>query len=296
MPKFGVSIYSISRKIISGEITPVEGVKILSDFGAQTIELVPFGFDMIKDPSLIDKFLKVSDETKVPIENYSLNANFLLISDEEYKAEVSRVKQHIDVADKLSIPTIRVDCAGFRRPIHENTIENFQKELPLIIDTYENLCEYANKYNITVLIENHGFHANGAERVRQILTSVKAKNFSHQLDTGNYVCVDDCAVAAVKKVMEFATTIHMKDFYIRTNDPGDATQFDCSGSWFRSVSGKYLRGSIMGQGDLDIPTIMGLIKQPGFDGNIYIEFEGMEDCLYGTKVSLDNMIRIYDSV
>jgi hypothetical protein len=90
----------------------------------------------------------------------------------------------------------------------------------------------------------------------------------------------------------------MKDFYIRPEDrnPGDASQFDCSNSWFRSRAGKYLRGSILGQGDLDIPAVIRTIKTFGFDGNIFIEFEGMEDCLYGTKVSLDNLRRIWADV
>jgi hypothetical protein len=33
------------------------------------------------------------------------------------------------------------------------------------------------------------------------------------LDVGNYVCVDDSAEVAVNKLLPFATTIHMKDFY-----------------------------------------------------------------------------------
>jgi sugar phosphate isomerase/epimerase len=62
------------------------------------------------------------------------------------------------------------------------------------------------------------------------------------------------------------------------------------------MAGKYLRGAILGQGDLDIPMIIGDIKRSGFDGDIFIEYEGMEDCLYGTKVSLDNLKRIWEQI
>jgi sugar phosphate isomerase/epimerase len=170
------------------------------------------------------------------------------------------------------------------------------RELPLIISTYERLCDMAAPHDIKILLENHGFHVNGSERTAQIFEYMYDKNFGGQLDTGNYVCVDEAAESAVKKCVGYATTIHMKDFYIRPadRDPGDASQFDCSNSWFRSVAGKYLRGSILGQGDLDIPMIVGDIKRSGFDGDIFIEYEGMEDCLYGTKVSLDNLKRIWE--
>jgi sugar phosphate isomerase/epimerase len=88
--------------------------------------------------------------------------------------------------------------------------------------------------------------------------------------------------------------VHLKDFYIRKRYPGDATEFDCAGSWFKSMAGRYLRGSILHQGDLDVPSIIGRIKRSGYDGVIAIEFEGMEDALYATKVSLDNARRLWD--
>jgi sugar phosphate isomerase/epimerase len=196
----------------------------------------------------------------------------------------------------MGISTLRCDSAGFRRPIEENTIGKFLEELPLITKTYDVLAEYAEGLGIKLLLENHGFHANGAERVRLILKGVNSKNFGHQLDVGNYICMDDKPEIVVKKMLPFATTIHMKDFYVRQSDPGDATQFDCSGAWFRSIGGQYLRGSIFGQGDLDVTDIIRSVKASGYNGNIYIEYEGMEDCEYGTKVSLDNLKRIYNEV
>jgi len=296
MPKFGVSIYSISRHFNDGTLTPENGVKWLCEQGTEVIEIVPFGIDLLSDTGLAKRLRTVADSHGVPIDNYSLNANFLMISDAELADEVTRVKAHMDAAAGLGISTFRCDSAGFRRPIAENTIEKFIEELPLIVRTYEELAEYARGLGIKLLLENHGFHANGAERVRLILTGVKSDNFGHQLDVGNYICMDDKPEISVKKMLPFADVLHMKDFYVRQSDPGDATQFDCSGAWFRSAGGQYLRGSIFGQGDLDSVDILRSVKASGFDGNIYIEYEGMEDCYYGTKVSLDNLKRIYAEV
>lgn len=298
MPKFGVSIYSITQKIQSKEWSPAEGIKWLAAQGAETIELVPFGIDFINEPEIIDSCLEAASEAAVTVDNFSLNANFLQLSEDDYNEEITRVKKFIDVSGKLKVPTMRIDCAAYRRPIETNTTEYFIKEFPLIIETYNNLCDYAAKYDIMILLENHGFHVNGSERTAQIFEAMKGKNFGGQIDCGNYLCVDDPAEAAVRKNVKYAATVHMKDFYIRpqSRDPGDASQFDCSNSWFRSVCGKYLRGSILNQGDIDIPLIIKYIKDSGFDGNIYIEFEGMEDCLYGTKVSLDNLKRIWNEM
>ena len=295
-PKFGASLYCLSRLITKGEITPEEGIEWLCQNGAEVIEIVPFGFDPLEDKGLAGRLKAAANKYGVAIDNYSLNANFLCVSEEDWEKEVERVKAHIDVAKEMGASTLRCDCSAYRRPRDMNHIEIFFNDLPNIARSYEALCEYAKTLGMTILIENHGFHNNGSDRVRQILKTVKADNFGHQLDVGNYICVDDIPEIATKKMMHFATTIHMKDFYVRKNNPGDATDFDCSGAWFRSSAGRYLRGSITGQGDLDMYEIIRTVKFHGFTGNIFIEYEGMEDCRYGTKVSLDNVKRIYEEV
>ncbi|MDL2288494.1 sugar phosphate isomerase/epimerase [Oscillospiraceae bacterium OttesenSCG-928-F05] len=297
MPKFGVSIYSISSLIMSGQITPAEGVRWLCENGAETIEIVPFGIDLVGTPGLIDEFKKISGEFKIPIENYSLNANFLGLSKEEYDAEVVRVKEHMDAAFKLGVSTMRIDSASFRRPYASNTTENFQKELPLIIETYEMLCDYAAPHGVTVLLENHGFHINGAERTRQVLLGVNRPNFAHQLDVGNYACVDDRPEIAVMRNVDKAKVVHMKDFYIRdwNHYPGECEEYG-DRKWIRTLNGNYLRGSITGHGDLNLRHIMKVIKDSGFDGSMFIEYEGMEEPKFGTFLSLQNMKRLWSEV
>lgn len=298
MIRFGISIYGVSRKIRSGELSPVAAFNRICEMGAETVELVPFGFNLVETPELKKDMKKASEDAGVPIGNYSLNANFLMLSPEQYANEMIRVKKHMDMVSDMEIPTMRVDSAAFSRPMSENTMEKFQEELPLIVSTYEELCDYAKPLGITVLLENHGFHANGSERVRQILTSVKRDNFAHQLDVGNYTCVDDIPEIAAKKMISFAKTIHMKDFYLRPahRDPGGAVEFSCENSWFKSVNGTFLRGSILAQGDIDIWDVMHTVKKSSFDGDIYLEYEGMEECEYGTAVSFSNMKRIYNEV
>ncbi|MBE6593085.1 MAG: sugar phosphate isomerase/epimerase [Ruminococcaceae bacterium] len=296
--RFGISIYGVSRKIRTGEMSPVRAFERICEMGAEVVELVPFGFNLVETPELKAEMRAASARCGVPIGNYSLNANFLMLTPEKYREEMARVKKHIEMTSDMEIPTIRVDSAAFSRPMSENTIEKFEEELPLIVSTYEELCDYAKPLGLTVLLENHGFHANGSERVRQIMTSVKRDNFAHQLDVGNYTCVDDIPEIAIKKMIGFAKTIHMKDFYIRPahRDPGGAVEFNCENSWFRSVNGSFLRGSILAQGDIDIWDVMRTVKNSSFDGDIYLEYEGMEECEYGTHVSFSNMKRIYNEV
>ena len=48
-----------------------------------------------------------------------------------------------------------------------------------------------------------------------------------------------------------------------------------------------LRGSILAQGDLDVWTSLKILKESGYDGNVSVEFEGMEDGKLGSIYGMD---------
>lgn len=66
--------------------------------------------------------------------------------------------------------------------------------------------------------------------------------------------------------------------------------------WFQSSNGNYLRGAIVGHGDIDIQEVLKVVKSSGYDGFLSIEFEGMEACKTGTKIGLDNVRKIWDEL
>ena len=136
MRRLGISIYGVSRKIRTGEMTPIRAFERICEMGAEVVELVPFGFNLVETPELRAPLKEASARLGVPIGNYSLNANFLMLTPESYAAEIERVKRHIEMTSDMEIPTIRVDSAAFSRPMSENTIEKFEQELPLIVETY----------------------------------------------------------------------------------------------------------------------------------------------------------------
>ena len=60
--KLGISIYSISRKIINGEMSAEKGVEWLADIGAEIIEIVPFGIDIVENKTLAVELNKIAVE------------------------------------------------------------------------------------------------------------------------------------------------------------------------------------------------------------------------------------------
>ncbi len=299
--KIGLSSYSLDREIAEGRMTLQEVIDWAAAQGAQCMELVPFAFrfddpDTQKiDNEKIKEVRRFAADAGIELCNYSVLAN-LCQEGEAQEKEIARVCHQVDIAAALGVPMMRHDISAFRRPHGQNTLLDYEKLLPTMLDATKRICAHAKAQGVMTLIENHGFFVNGCDRVERILYGVHDENYGLLLDTGNIVCVDEDPSVASQVLAQHTRMVHLKDFYIRTRDPGDSTQFDCAGSWFRSRAGKYLRGAILAQGDLDIYACLAALKHAGYDGNIAIEFEGLEEAKYASSVSIKNARRILEEV
>ena len=297
--KIGMSSYCLDREIEQGRMTLFECIDWAARQGADCLELVPFAFRFDDpmtgkiDAALIKSVRRRAQDAGIELVNYSVLADLCREGD-ALAAEKARIRHEIDIAAELGVPRMRHDVTAFRRPLAQNTLTDFDRWLPVLAESAKRVTEHAKKLGVMTLIENHGFFANGCDRVERILNAVNDDNYGLLLDTGNIICVDEDPSAAALALAPLTRMIHLKDFYIRKRDPGDTTQFDCGGHWFRSKAGKYLRGAILAQGDLDIYEILGTIKHSGYDGDIAIEFEGLEDGRYATGVGISNARRIWE--
>lgn len=289
--KVGLSTYSLVRLIRGGEMTPTEAIRWIADNGGEHVEIVPFGFDLVGNDELVEDMRKTAEDVGIELSNYAILANLIQYDEDIYEEEIDRVCTHVDIANKLGVKLMRHDVSAFSREPEENVISNFRRDFPKMVEACTIIADYADQYGITTTVENHGFYVNGSDRVQALIEAVDRPNFKSTLDVGNFLCVDEDPLVGIKKNLPYTVMVHFKDFYVRPahRDPG-------KGAWFRSNHGNYLRGAIVGQGDIDVWQAMKMIKDAGYDGYISIEFEGMEDCKEGSKIGMDNVRRIWNEV
>jgi sugar phosphate isomerase/epimerase len=101
---------------------------------------------------------------------------------------------------------------------------------------------------------------------------------------GNFLCVDEDPAKAVGKLLPYILHAHTKDFFVR-----DGLLPNPGAGWFTSRGGNYLRGTIVGQGNVPISKCVGMIKNSGYTGNFSIEFEGIEDNIFALTTGLANL-------
>jgi len=209
-----------------------------------------------------------------------------LESEEALEQEIRNVMNHVDIAAALGVTRMRHDVAF--RPAHEGTVAQFETDLPIIVQACRRIADYAAERGITTSLENHGYYVQSSERVRRVLHETARDNFKTTLDVGNFLCVDEDPISAVKNNIPYASMVHAKDFYLRpeSRNPGEG--------WFQTAHGNYLRGAIVGHGDIDMYGVFRVLKQSGYDGYISVEFEGMEDCRTASRIAMDNVRRLWE--
>ena len=292
--KVGLSIYSLYQAIHSGELTELEALDLIAGYGADNVELVSFVTPMIEKEGLLEDIVAKCKERNLEISAYSIYSDILDKECKDFEAEMERVKSHIDIAHKLGTNIMRSDLTKWGRPPESNVIENFERDIPKLVAICSQLADYAQHFNITLTVENHGTFINGGDRIRRLITAVNRKNFKCSLDIGNGLCVDEDPMVTVKTLLPFAATIHFKDFLIRkdgtANGASGPAKFEVA-AWLTTNYGNYIKGTIVGDGDVDVVKIADYIKQSGYSGAIAIEFEGMEECKIASKISLANVKR-----
>ncbi|MFC7679644.1 sugar phosphate isomerase/epimerase family protein [Paenibacillus sp. GCM10028914] len=289
--RVGVSTYSLLNAIKSGEMTVLDVIDWIKENGGEHMEIVPYGFTLEDQPELADAVREHAAKVGIALSNYSMPANFVQDGEEAFEAEMNRVKRHVDTVHRLGMKHMRHDVTAFTLPAEKHGIDYLESNLAQIVEGCRIIADYAAQYGITTTIENHGVSVQASDRVQRVLQAVNRPNFKTTLDIGNFLCVDEQPLVGVARNLPYASLVHVKDFYIRPYDQNPG-----GGDWFRTSHGNYLRGSIFGQGDIDVRRVLRLIKESGYDGDITLEFEGMEECREATHIGLENLRRIWDEI
>ena len=289
--KIGVSSYSFSRLVNNGVMQELEVIAKARELGFDTIEFSTFHLPAGEtNLSFAPKVKAECDRVGFEIANYTIGADFLNGSEGDLKAEIDRVKEEVRVAHALGACGMRHDATRGFSADHVGG-RSFDAALPRLAEGCRAVTEFAAGLGIKTMVENHGFFCQDSERVEKLVCGVNHPNFGVLIDMGNFACADEPSAQALGRLMPYAFHVHAKDFHMK---PGWGT--NPGTGWFQSRAGNYLRGSIIGHGDVPISQCLRVMHKAGFDGVLSIEFEGMEDPLLGIKVGLENLRRFLAEV
>ncbi len=289
--KFAISSYSLSQLVSKGLKTEFELLSSAKELCRDGFDLAGINTPVGEDKTEYAKRLKAEcDRAGIESIQYSVGANFLYGSDGDLGAEIDRLKGEVDIACALGVKGMRHDATGGYKG-EEKKYKGFSQALPRIIEGYRAVTEYAEEKGIKTMIENHGLFCQDSDRVEAIITGVSHKNFGVLIDIGNFLCADENPVTAVSRLAPFTSYVHAKDFHIKSG-----SEFAPCDGFFTTRGGNYLRGAVLGHGNVPVYQTLKILKDSGYDGYITLEFEGHEDAITACKWGLNTLKKICEDL
>ena len=276
--KYSVSIYSFNQKISSGELTVEDCIAKTAEMGFDAIEFTDSVFVGKENKNEYAEYLKRKCKSVgLEISNFAVSADLLNGGDET----ISKLKEFADLAHIMGCPTLRHDVAG---GAPEGSQCGYEGIVSILAERCREVTEYAKTLGVKTMTENHGFFSQDSLRVEKLINTVNNSNFGMLVDMGNFLCADDDPATAVGRCAPYAFYVHAKDFIVKSGtgpNPGEG--------FFMSRAGNFLRGTILGHGDVPVIQCIRALKRVNYDGYISLEFEGMEDCVNGITIGFDNL-------
>lgn len=279
--KISVSSYSFFRLMKNDGVTQKDCISLAKELGYDGIEfsgiLAPEGMTETEYARVLAEEAK---KQGMPISNYCVGAN-LAKEPKELDEEIERIKKQVDIAAVLGVSTMRHDAFFDLGPFR-----SFYHALPTVAGGCRAITQYAEQKGIKTMVENHGLICQEADRLEALCQAVDHPNFGILGDMGNFLCGDCEPAEQIGKLSGRLFLAHAKDFIVKPADglnPGEG--------FFRSRCGNYLRGTIIGHGQVPVAQCMFILKRIGYDGWLSVEFEGMEDVMTALKIDLENLRR-----
>ena len=261
--KFKISLaeWSFHRAINKGEMTNLDFPRIAkTKYNLDAVEYVSTFFKGKGEDTQYLTSLKDS------CAKYGVKSLLIMVDGEGNLADTSAavrqkaVENHykwVKAAQFLGCHSIRVNAAG------RGTMGQVQAAA---IDALTKLSDYAAKYNINVIVENHGGNSSIGKWLAEIMKTVNRPNCGTLPDLGNFYEYD--RYQGVKDIIPFAKGVSGK-----TND------FDAEGN----------------ETKVDYVKMMKIISDAGFTGYIDVEYEGSklsED--EGVKATITLLKKVFE--
>ncbi|MBU6348876.1 MAG: sugar phosphate isomerase/epimerase [Chloroflexi bacterium] len=264
--KLSISMWSVVSAVRQKRIDLpgfIEFAARQQENGARGVELLDYFWT---DPATeIAKVSRQIGAAGLELAVYSIGNDFFQPERGAWEKQLESLKTGVEVADRLGVRTLRV-FSGNAKPGYA-----FEDGLAWIVEGLAQGAEYAARYHVTLALENHGLMAGRSDQVRQVIDAVGSPSLRANIDTGNFLLVNQSPTEAARDLAPLAALVHLKDF--RRARPDETEHI------YKALDGLPFTGAVVGQGAVDLPAIVGLLDAAGYTGWLSLEYEGGEDPL-----------------
>jgi sugar phosphate isomerase/epimerase len=233
-------------------------IDLAADMGFDAVEILQ---QQLTDssPGHLQRLKRRAFKLGLALNGFSTHQTFMSPDRSVRQKNVELVKNQIETAYALGIPTMRVNTGrwGTSKDFDElMKNKGIEPVLPghtedegfgWVVDGYTECLKTAEKCGVTLGLENHWGLGRTPEGVLRIVTAINSPWLQVTLDTGNFL---EDPYQKLEKIAPYAVLVQTKTYY-------------GGGVWYSL--------------DLDYDRIAALLHRNDYRGYLSLEFEGMED-------------------
>lgn len=252
--ELSLSMWSVHRTVRENGWTVSDFISFCKKEGIPSVELLNvFWKDVQKELPAVIQQLKGSG---IQASSYAVANDFAKDSAEERAAALAEIIDAIPVAKALGVKVIRVFSGNLTEQV------TYEAALDWIVEGLSQAARLAEREGLVLCLENHGKLAGSGTQVKTILDRVGSPALRSTFDTGNFLLVDEQPLQALDVLLHVVAHVHFKDFLSH----GEGR--------YKSLAGHAYEGVALGQGDVDLKTIVQRLTAIGYQGAYVLEFEG----------------------
>ena len=248
--------------------------------GIDAIEPYPHAEFITPSPEAAKRLADYAGEKGVGICCFSMLGD---LTAADVRSEIKRLKEYADVAAALGSRYLHHTLApGLTFDVRTSS---FRTMIRRVAEAAREVFDYAGERGVRCLYEDQGFIVNGVERFDDFLDALD-RDAGVVADLGNILFVDETPEAFTARFLPAIRHVHVKDYLVKDSrwpHPGDG--------WYLSANGGFLRGTVIGHGQVNFTRVFSILSAAGYDGFYSIEYDGMEDAHLAQAMGLKNMRR-----
>ena len=263
--KIGVMLYSFSRAISKGALSPAEAIAFCAEAGAQGLE----PSDQLILSVGIEELRRLLGAAKLPVPCYDVSVN-LIQSDAAARREAAdALVAAVQRARSLGAPVVLVVPGSVAEGMQ------FEQACAWAAEGLRAALPAAAELGITLTVEQMGSARALCQRgahMRALVQAVDSAHFALTYDAGNFLLTGEDCVRPLAELLPWVRHVHFKD-------------------WKREADARW-SGAALGEGVVPLEAIYRTLKAGAYQGYISVEYEGPDDPCAAVRTGIEYLRRL----
>ena len=291
MPKLAAFAKGFIKQLVSGEMSVYEWIDLADGLRVDGLEFY-FNYKDLQDKSNWSKIRSAVEAKGMTIPMMCASPDFTIPDSNLRKAEIEKEIFAIEMSAALGAKYCRVLSGQRRKEI------TYEEGMKYVVDSINACIPTAEKYGITLILENHykddfwtePEFAQMMDVFVDLVNRIESKSFAVNFDPSNAIAAGEEPLELLEKVKHRVVTMHASDRYLANGTVEDLRKAEGGTPGYVS----FFKHGVIGKGLNDYDAIFSTLKSVGFDGWISIEdgVDGM-DQMYESAKFLQEKIKKY---